>query len=91
VAKPSNDGIAKSAKWRYWQIRPGDRRHLTDAEIVRCIEVLDRRKQRGGDHKSAKFQEKSKAPDGAIDKTSQETARAIGISPSKVERARTVL
>ena len=68
-----------------------NRRNLTDGEIIRCIEALDRRKQRGGDHKSAKFQEKSKAPDGAIDKTSQETARVIGISPRKVERTRTIL
>jgi protein gp37 len=68
-----------------------NRRNLTDAEIIRCIEALDRRKERGGDHKSAKFQEKSKAPDGAIDKTSQETARVIGISPRKVERTRTIL
>ncbi len=32
-----------------------NRRNLTDAEVMRCIEALDRRKQRGGDHKSKAF------------------------------------
>jgi hypothetical protein len=35
-----------------------NRRNLTDAELLRCIEVLDRRKERGGDRKSEEFQEK---------------------------------
>jgi protein gp37 len=67
-----------------------NRRNLTDAEIIRCIEALDMRKARGGDRKSEDFQ-KSKAPNGAIDKSAKETAKMIGVSPRKVERARTVL
>jgi len=55
---------------------------------------LDKRRSRGGDHKSAEYQAKSKAPDGGIDSRSasaKATAQTIGISPRKVERARTVL
>ena len=44
-----------------------NRRNLTDAEILRCIEALDRRKERGGDRKREEFQEKSKASSDAID------------------------
>jgi hypothetical protein len=66
-----------------------NRRNLTDAELVRCIAELDKRRQRGGDRKS----EESKAPCGAIDngKSAEETADALGISSRKVERARTVI
>ncbi len=70
------------------------RRNLTDEEILRCIEALDRRKTRGGDHKSDTFKEKSKAPNGAIDrkeKSARRTAKLVGVSTRKVERARTVL
>jgi protein gp37 len=71
-----------------------NRRNLTDAEIIRCIEALDRRKQRGGDHKSENYK-KSKPPNGGIDSgksvSAKETAKVVGISLRKVERARTVL
>jgi len=65
-----------------------DRRNLTDAEILHCVEALDRLKPRGGDRKS----KKSKAPSGAIDrgKSAELTARKIGTSTRTVERARTV-
>jgi protein gp37 len=83
-----------------------NRRNLTDAEILRCIEALDSRKERGGDRKSEEFQEKSKASSEAIDqpespnkrkkknnedKSSQKTASTVGTSRAKVEKARTVL
>jgi protein gp37 len=83
-----------------------NRRNLTDAEILRCIEALDRRKGRGGDRKSEEFQEKSKASSDAIDqqespkkrkknnsedKSAQKTAATVGTSTRKVEKARTVL
>jgi len=71
------------------------RRNLTDAEIIRCIEALDRRRQRGGDRKSINYQAKSKPPNGGIDSgksaSAKETAKLVGVSPRKVERARTVL
>ena len=65
-----------------------DRRNLTDAEILHCVEALDRLKPRGGDRKSPK----SKASNGAIDrgKSAERTARKIGTSRAKVERARAV-
>jgi protein gp37 len=72
-----------------------NRRNLTDAEIVRCIEALDRRKQRGASDGFRGNQyvkpEVVKAPNGAISKSSQETAKVVGISPRKVERTRTIL
>lgn len=68
-----------------------DRRNLTDADLFRCIEAVDKRKQRGGDRKSE--QVKSKTSIEAIDSVSsaEETARIVGTSKAKVERARSVL
>jgi protein gp37 len=71
-----------------------NRRNLTDAEIIRCIEALDRRKTRGGDHKSENYK-KSKPPNDGIDSgksaSAKKTAKVVGTSPRKVERARTIL
>lgn len=52
---------------------------------------MDRRKGRGGDHKSDEF--KSKTSDEVFDFTisSQKTGDALGISRLKVEKARTVM
>ena len=66
-------------------------RNLTDAEIIRCIEALDRRKTWGGDRRSQEFKEEIKAPNGGLKKTAQATAKVVGVSPPKVERARTIL
>jgi ParB family chromosome partitioning protein len=66
-----------------------DRRNLTDADIERLVETIDKRKQRGGDRKSEEA--KSKASNDAIDKSAQETAKTIGISKDKVEKTRTIL
>ena len=65
-----------------------DRRNLSDGDLLRCIEAVDQTKQRGGDHTT----EKAKASLDAIDKgkSSEETARIVGASPRKVEKARTV-
>lgn len=71
-----------------------NRRNLTDNEILQCIEALDRFKARGGGHKSDAFKEKSKASNGAIDpkeKSAQKTAKLVGVSRAKVERARAIL
>jgi len=63
-----------------------DRRNLSDAELLRIIELVDQ--PQDGFHSTI-------APNGAIEekprKTSVITADAIGISARKVERARTVL
>jgi hypothetical protein len=61
--------------------------HTTDAEIIRCIEVLDRRKQQGQRTDLASIEAKSEASG----KSAQETAKLMGTSRAKVERARTVL
>ena len=67
-----------------------DRRNMTDGDILRCVEVLDRRKPKGGDRKSRGAQSITSTE--VIDKrSSKDTATVIGTSPAKVERARTVL
>jgi len=77
---------------RYAIHRQTLRRNLTDAEIIRCIEALDKRRERGGDHGNQYTGGKvAKASNGAIGKSAQETAKTVGVSRSKVERARTVL
>jgi len=67
-----------------------DRRNLTGADILRWVGELDRRKQRGGDHKSVEA--KSKASSDAFDpKSAQTVAETIGTSTRKVEKARAIL
>ena len=70
-----------------------NRRNMTDAEIVTCIEVLDHKRARGGDRRSET--EKSKASGDAIEKSfsksAKETADLLGISTTKVERNRSIL
>jgi ParB family chromosome partitioning protein len=69
------------------------RRNLTEVEILRCIEAVDKRRDRGGDRRSEEA--KSKPPIGGIEKSkspsAQDTARIVGVSTRKVERARAVL
>lgn len=72
-----------------------DRRNMTDADIIRCIDVLDKRGKRGGDHgnqhtqpKEAKASCEAKPEQG---KSAETTASTLGISRAKVERTRTVL
>jgi len=66
-----------------------DRRNLLDPDLTRLIQAVDKRKRRGGDHKS----EESKAPSGAIEKgkSSKETAAIVGTSARKVEKVRRIL
>jgi protein gp37/ParB-like chromosome segregation protein Spo0J len=68
-----------------------DRRNFTDVQILACIEIVDKVRERGGDRKSEEA--KSKTSIGAIDskRSSEQTAKVVGISPRKVERARKVL
>jgi len=68
-----------------------DRRNLTDADLFRCIEVVDERKPRGGHRKSEAV--KSKTSSEAIDsgKSAEQTALIVGTSKTKVEKARTLL
>lgn len=72
-----------------------DRRNLSDADVLRWVAELDRRKARGGDRRSAEA--KSKTSDEVIDPdphkrtSSAATADLIGVSRSKVDRSRLVL
>lgn len=61
-----------------------DRRNMTDADILRCVEVLDKKKAEGRPKKTT-------SNDVVSGRTSSTTASIIGTSSSKVERARTVL
>ena len=63
-----------------------DRRNLSDADLLRWIEEVDKRKSAGRPAKD-KF-----APPGAnFKRSSDDTAAVVGTSARKVERARTVL
>jgi ParB-like chromosome segregation protein Spo0J len=70
-----------------------NRRNLTDAEIIRCIDAVDKKRERGGDRRSEAA--KSKPPNGGIEKckspSAQETAHIVGVSTRQVERGRKVL
>jgi len=66
-----------------------DRRNITDADILRCIEAVDKRRERGGDRRSEKA--KSKSSSEPIDSSAKETAKIVGTSESKVKKVRAIL
>jgi ParB family chromosome partitioning protein len=69
-----------------------DRRNMTDADILRCIEAVDKLKPRGGDRRSGAA--KSKTSSEAIESgasSAAATAKMVGTSKAKVEKARTVM
>jgi len=68
-----------------------NRRNMTEADLLRCIEAVDKRRGRGkGQHRvGGKFQ--PKAPNGTTGRSAEETARIVGTSARKVNRARRVL
>jgi hypothetical protein len=61
-----------------------DRRNMTGADILRCVEVVDRRKKSGERTDLA-------SRDARSGKSAAETADIVGVSPATVERARTVI
>jgi ParB-like chromosome segregation protein Spo0J len=65
-----------------------DRRNLSEAEILRCVQELDKRKTKAEAGAMAHEQTAGAASSGP---SSEETAAAIGTSSTKVEKARTVL
>ena len=81
----------EDAALHYAITQQANRRNLTDAEIIRCIEALDQRRKQGEDQERAGGKFQPKAQSCAIGKTCQDTAQTIGISPREVEQARTVL
>jgi len=69
-----------------------DRRNLTEAELVRAMAVLDKRKEKHTErNETGAFTPKapSGAPGETPRKSSESTASILGISPRKVERTRT--
>ena len=58
-----------------------NRRNLSDAELLTCLNELDKRKTRGGNPKASRE---------SIGKSAAKTADILGISRAKVERLRTV-
>ena len=64
-----------------------NRRNITEAELLRCIEAVDKRREAERDDRG-KF---TVAPSGAPGKSAEATAKIVGTSPRKVERARNVL
>lgn len=66
-----------------------NRRNLSEAELLRCIEAVDKRRKRGGDHRSEDA--KSKGANAPVERSAETTANIVGISPDKVKRARSVL
>lgn len=78
-----------------------DRRNLTGAEILRCVQVLDRRASHGGDHGNQYTSGKASAealplvdmpePEPPTNgKSAEQTAALLGVSRATIERARTV-
>lgn len=67
-----------------------DRRNITSAELLRAIQYIDKRKERGK-HTGNQHTGVEKASHDAISKSAKETADIIGTSQATVERARTVL
>ncbi|MGQ9628668.1 MAG: hypothetical protein ACUVV0_17410 [Anaerolineae bacterium] len=59
-----------------------NRRNLTDAEIIRCIEALDRRKQAGRPSKKLA----SNDANFKKGKSAQETAKVVGVSRARDAR-----
>jgi ParB-like chromosome segregation protein Spo0J len=67
-----------------------NRRNLTDAELMQLIEVVDKRKERGGVREADSGKYQPKASSEAHGKSAEETAKITGISRTKVEKARTI-
>jgi len=68
-----------------------DRRNMTDADFMRCIEFLDKRKKLGAP-KGNKNASKTTTQSCAVEpkRSSQEVAVKLGTSARKVEQARTI-
>jgi ParB family chromosome partitioning protein len=69
-----------------------NRRNMTDVEIVKCVEVVDARKQRGGDRKSevAKSKPQRCGIEESRSASAKHTGDIVGVSARKVEQIRTI-
>ena len=91
VATISYDFDNEQAAIKYAIHNQRDRRNLTDIELLRCVEILDKIKDRGGDHKSDQFKIKNLKVNYCSEPTATRTAELLGIGTNKVNDARTVL
>ena len=64
---------------------------MTDADILRCVEALDKRKNKNDNLKQFKDTEPSTEGSVGRSASAQKTAEIVGISRPKVERVRTIL
>lgn len=87
VSVSLKDFVDEDAALEYAIHNQRDRRNMTDADIVRCIEALDKRKRQGERTDLAS----SDAKLGGAGKSAKKTANVVGTSERKVEKARTVL
>jgi hypothetical protein len=67
-----------------------NRRNLTEADILRCIETLDKRMTAGRPAKEFAPEGANLEPAPPV-RSSRKTAELLGISPRQVERARTII
>lgn len=95
----------EDAALKYAIANQRDRRNMTDAELLRCIEIVDQRHKQGNHRGNQYTREKNisreeqtgleSASNDAISKSSdrsaKKTADIVGTSRAKVERARSVL
>ncbi len=69
-----------------------DRRNMTDADIVRCVEVVDKRKQLGGQESNVNAAKTNGSTEAAVSEpTSETTAKTVGTSASKVKKVRAII
>ena len=70
-----------------------NRRNMSDAEIVTCVEALDKRRQRGGDRRSAEAKSipQSYGIQDSRSASAKETGELLGVSSRKVEQVRTII
>lgn len=85
-----HDFESKDEAFSYAIHNQRDRRNITDADILRSVELMDRRKKSGdnggnSNHKSNSAKSKSRG------ETAVRVAKAIGISKTKVYQARAVI
>jgi ParB family chromosome partitioning protein len=62
-----------------------DRRNLTDAEIFKCVEVVDKRQKTGRKQTEKNVVKVDNIP------SHEQTAVIVGVKPSKVKKIRTIL
>jgi ParB family chromosome partitioning protein len=68
-----------------------DRRNMTDADILRCIDAVDKLKPRGGDRRSESAKSNGSSEPIECKTSAQETADIVGTSETKVKKARAVM